>query len=359
MTLHQIYTDPSHPAGFSSIERLFQHAKKENPGLTRKNVVDFLSSMDSYTLYRRNSRRFDRLKFRVKGPRRILSMDIADMIRLEDFNDNFRYLLVCVDTFSRFARVVPLKTKTGTEVAKALEDHVLKHDQYPRIHVDKGKEFYNTVVQNMLKKHESELYSTFGSNTHAIHSERFIRTLKGRLFRWMKHNNTWRWIDTIQEICSAYNHATHRTFKNKYTPHDVHYNPELTPIIREMIYGKRDIKHVSRKLLKPQTTVRLAQLKSVFGKEHYPMNSEEIFRIKSAELKEGIPIYRLEDLKNKPVRGLFYHNDLVPTAEKDLYVIDKILKTRGRGRRKQYFISYLGYPAAFNEWITQNQLTKL
>ena len=86
------------------------------------------------------------------------------------------------------------------------------------------------------------------------------------------------------------------------------------------------------------------------------MNSVEIYRVKSAELKEGIPVYRLDDLKNTAVPGVFYNNELVPTAEKELYNIDQILKTRGKGKKKQYFVSFVGYPASFNEWIPASRL---
>jgi hypothetical protein len=366
--LHELYTDPAHPAGFSSIERLFLHAREQNPKVKREEVEEFLTHMDPYTLYRRNPRRFPRLKFKVKAPHRILSVDIADMIRVEKHNDGYRYALVGVDTFSRFAWMIPLKTKSGVEVAKTLEEHIFKPVPYPRLHVDKGKEFYNTTVQDMLRRYDSRLYSTYGSNTHAVHAERCIRTLKGRLFRWMNFNNTWRWIEVVPKIVEAYNHATHRAFKNKYTPYQVHYQPELAPIIRDMMNevpkprgrkGKKIVKRKGKKILKPGSTVRLSQLQSIFAKEQYPMNSEEIFRVKTSELKENIPVYRLEDLKNDPVPGLFYHNDLVPTAEKDLYVIDQILKTRGKGKKKQFFVSYVGYPSSFNEWITQKQLEKI
>jgi hypothetical protein len=251
-----------------------------------------------------------------------------------------------------------------------LEEHILQHERYPRLHVDKGKEFYNATVQGMLRRYESQLYSTFGSNTHAMHAERCIRTLKGRIFRWMNFTNTWRWIDVVPQIVRAYNTATHRTFKSKFSPDQVHHQAELTPVIRQMLYGKQpetsnhsvsvpETSNTRKKLLKEGATVRLSQLPFVFHKEQYPMNSVEIYRVKSAEVKEGLPVYRLEDLKRVPVPGVFYHNELVPTAEKEQYAIDQILKTRGRGKKRQHLVSFIGYPSSFNEWIPADQVEKI
>jgi hypothetical protein len=289
--MHALYTDPSHPAGFSSIERLFRYARQKDPKLKKCNVKAFLTHMDPYTLYKRNPRRHQHLRFKVKGPRRILSVDIADMIRLEKHNDGYRYALVAVDTFSRFAWMIPLKTKTGIEVAKALEDNILKRERYARLHVDKGREFYNVTVQNMLRRYDSQLYSTYGSNTHAVHAERCIRTLKNRLFRWMNFTNTWRWIEVVPKVMAAYNMASHRSFKNRFSPYQVHHQPELTPAVRELLYGERNLLPQKEKLYKTGTTVRLSQLRFIFHKEQYPMNSEEIYRVKSVEIKDDISVY--------------------------------------------------------------------
>ena len=46
-------------------------------------------------------------------------LDLVDMWSMEKFNDGYRFLLVCVDVFSKYAWVVPLKTKTGPDLVDA------------------------------------------------------------------------------------------------------------------------------------------------------------------------------------------------------------------------------------------------
>ena len=48
-------------------------------------------------------------------------MDLADMQSMQKFNNGYRYLLVCIDVFSKYAWVIPLKNKTGLSLVKAFK----------------------------------------------------------------------------------------------------------------------------------------------------------------------------------------------------------------------------------------------
>ena len=62
-------------------------------------------------------------------------------------NKGIKYLLTIIDVFSRFLRIIPLKRKTGQEVANTFS-RFLKERRPGKIWVDKGREFYNKDVQN-------------------------------------------------------------------------------------------------------------------------------------------------------------------------------------------------------------------
>ena len=69
------------------------------------------------------------------------------------------------------------------------------------------------------------------------------------------------------------------------------------------------------------------------------------------------PTYHLRDLKGESISGAYYGRELVrfePQPD-DLYKVD-IIRERGVGRRKQYFVTYFGWPEKFNEWISAEQL---
>ena len=81
----------------------------------------------------------------------------ADLIDMQEFsydNNGIKYLLTVIDIFSKFVWIVPLKGKTGQEVAIAFSS-IFKERRPSKTWVDKGREFYNKDVQKLV-----ELYST-------------------------------------------------------------------------------------------------------------------------------------------------------------------------------------------------------
>ena len=65
-----------------------------------------------------------------------------------------------IDVFSKFGWIKPLKDKRGESVARAFVK-IFKAGRRPRfLWTDKGSEFYNKHVKQLLKAHDVTLYST-------------------------------------------------------------------------------------------------------------------------------------------------------------------------------------------------------
>ena len=92
--------------------------------------------------------------------------------------------------------------------------------------------------------------------------------------------------------------------------------------------------------------------------------SKEIFYVDSRKLRGGIDVYKLRDAEGEILIGSFYRQELqrVKEPEKDkLYDIKKIVKSRvvkdKKGiERKQYFVSFVGFPAKFNQWVEESAI---
>ena len=82
-------------------------------------------------------------------------MDLADMQLLQKYNDGYRYLLVCIDVFSKYVWVVPLKNKTGSMLVEAFKIIFSSGCKPEKIMTDQGTEFFNKHVKTSL-----ELYNT-------------------------------------------------------------------------------------------------------------------------------------------------------------------------------------------------------
>ena len=85
------------------------------------NVKDFLIRQDAYTLHRPIKHRFRRRQIFTKGIDDLWQVDLVDMQSLALYNDGLKYLLTCIDTFSKYAWVRPLKNKSGLCVKQAYE----------------------------------------------------------------------------------------------------------------------------------------------------------------------------------------------------------------------------------------------
>ena len=74
---------------------------------------------DTYTLHAPARRHFKRNRVIVGGIDEEWQLDLADVQSLMQYNDGYRYLLVCIDVFAKYAWIVPVKSKTGTALVEA------------------------------------------------------------------------------------------------------------------------------------------------------------------------------------------------------------------------------------------------
>ena len=63
---------------------------------------------------------------------------------ISKFNKGFRFLLCVIDTFSKYAWVIPLKDRKRVSIVDAFQKILDISERKPnKIWVDKGSEFYN------------------------------------------------------------------------------------------------------------------------------------------------------------------------------------------------------------------------
>jgi hypothetical protein len=115
MSLSKVYYDSKHAAGFGSVAKLVKASKKK-----KRNVEEWLSGQDTYTLHKPARKRFPRSPYTVTNID-IWEMDLADLSSLSRYNDKHKYLLNVIDIFSRYALSVPRKEKTGTSITAGLK----------------------------------------------------------------------------------------------------------------------------------------------------------------------------------------------------------------------------------------------
>jgi len=209
--LKKIYSNPNHPGSFSGPEKLYQAVKSDGKfDLGRSRIRKWLQGNSSYTFNRIAHRKFKRNEVITAGLDALWDADLMDFTYYKKQNDNFCYILLTIDIFSRFTWLRPLKTKSSGDVItmmKSIFDDGRKPDA---MRTDKGKEFTNNAISNFYKEENVHHYVTF-NDTQANYAERCIKTIKTKIYRYMKKNNTHRYIDVVQDIVDGYNKSNHRS----------------------------------------------------------------------------------------------------------------------------------------------------
>lgn len=354
LEINNIYYNPSHPAGYASINKL---AKAMKGKMNREDVIKWLQSQETYTLHKPVHRKFPRNKYVLSNLNELWQADLSDMRTYSKYNDGFNYILCVIDVFTKYAYARPMKSKNSSTIKTCLESIFHEADATPtHIQSDKGTEFVSKDVQRYLKTKNVNYYTTNNPDIKASIVERFQRTLKMRMWRYFTHKNTYRYIDILQDLIYAYNHSYHSSIKM--CPCDVNSNNIMT--VWNNLYERTNYRNVTTSLpkLRIGDYVRITKYKHIFQKGYESNWSDEIFIITSVIDRSPLVVYTLKDLQNESIVGTFYEKELQkveydPTSS---YKIDKIISTRYSGNRKQVLVKWKGYPDKFNSWILASSL---
>ena len=221
-------------------------------------------------------RKFEKRKVHAAFKDNIWDADLADMQLLSKYNKRIRFLLCVIDIFSKYAWVVPLKDKKGISIVKAFQSILKQSNRKPnKIWVDKGSEFYNAYFKKWLRDNDIVMYSAHNEGRSVV-GERFIRTLKSKIYKYMTSISKNVYINKLDDIVNEYNNTHHITIKMK--PNDV----------KDIAYinTSKKINYKGPKF-KAGDRVRISKYKNIFAKGYTPNWSEEVFVIK--KVKNTVP----------------------------------------------------------------------
>ena len=84
---------------------------------------------------------------------------------------------------------------------------------FSTLQTDLGTEFTNKAFQSWLKHHNIHFSTTRNHEITASIAERFIRTIKEKLWRYFTHENKRKYTHVIGKLVHAYNHTFHRSIQ--------------------------------------------------------------------------------------------------------------------------------------------------
>ena len=120
-----------------------------------------------------------------------------------------------IDIFSKYTWAIPLNDKKEVSIVYAFQKILDRSKRKPnKLWVDKESEVYNNSFKKWLKYNDIEMYSVHNEEKSVV-AERFIRTLKNKIYKYMTAISKNVYINKLDDIVGEYNNTYHRTTKMK------------------------------------------------------------------------------------------------------------------------------------------------
>ena len=335
-----------------------------------KKVAKVLSKSDVYTTFREFKKPSKTPPIRTYGPNYLWEADLMFFTH-PDFassNEGFFYILAFIDTFTKAAGIMKLKTKDTKIVTEMMEKKFDNGDKPKYLRVDAGGEFLSHTFTQMCAKHNVKVYIAQEPIKCAF-IERFNRTFKRILVQLMERHNSVRWVDFIKPAISIYQSRKHSSIGM--SPDEAEDEENHAAIYKKLLrkYTKDDrIKYIKNKKLpkfRKGDIVKIFKKKGIFTRGFNQSVTKEYFTIYHIDRRLSKDRYYLKDLTGERIIGSFYSEYLVPftpPTNGGEYRIDPNFSDFKRKRIRgvpHIWVKWLGWPSKFNQWIPEADIRHL
>ena len=199
--ISDIYFDRS---GYGSKATTLKDAREKDKTITMKDVEEFFRKNVEVKEKPRGYNSFVAPKNNHTYQIDLFFMGYYDF----DEEQKFRGGLVCIDVLSKYAVVIPIKTKNGEDVLEATKEALGKMGKKPKmIYTDDERAIAGEDFKDYVEGENITLHRTRG---HPAFAERYIRTYKDMLFKRVeadekKGKQNIQWVDYNLEIMLTYN----------------------------------------------------------------------------------------------------------------------------------------------------------
>lgn len=259
---------------FPGLDALYKEAKHQNSKITYKDVKAFLKSTEEQQIFKRKPHKFFHLVSRLPFER--VQIDLLDLNTYIPRNNNgYRYILLLIDTFTRYVFGVPIKTRSTDDIYDALTSIIkeLQSEGFKISQIDCDNEtgFNANKIVNYLEKQNIKQNFNNPNDHNALGTiDRFCRTFRELLNKYCNSRNTTRWFDYYDTLINGYNHRIHRSLKTS----------PLNAISNNQYWlSKITDQSTNDTTIKIGDTVRLLKQKTLFEKGTSDNYTKEIFKV--------------------------------------------------------------------------------
>ena len=285
--IKEVYEDKEQ--GYGSIKDTFKQAVKKDPSIKLDDVKKYLDKQ-SFRQTQFTYKKFN--SYISPGPMYELEVDLVDFTEKAKQNDGFRYGLVAIDNFTKFAWVVPMKGKKAYNCIEAMKEIIEKFGGPPKqLYSDQEGAFETAGFIRFLNENKIK-HITSLSGAHTV--ERFNRTLKEKTQVRLDAMGLSRdkWVEQLKPILNKYNNTEHTT--TKMSPNEAKKpKNEMTVKFNLELKAKKNRQYPE---LNTDSQVRVMMKKDVKTKGYMPKWSKQVYKIMHIR---GGKEYMINDGKRK------------------------------------------------------------
>jgi hypothetical protein len=266
-------------------------------------------------------------------PFEMIQIDLLDYSKYSTRNRNYKYLLIGVDIFSRKAFAQPIKEKTPQQVKRAFETFSIIPTS---VYHDSGNEFKGEFLKYLDDNDIINMSARLGTHHSLGVVDKFSRTIKTMISKFMTANNTANYIDALDALIDIYNRTPHSSLLD-YTPNEVLGDLTIRNKIQKMNFEKikfnNELVAENQSKLSIGDEVRLKLKKKIFQKGYEQTYSTQTYPIvgfdgnnviiKDDERKRNIPFH---DVKQSFAKSV--------DSNKDKKTLDNLARSRARLARE-------------------------
>ena len=299
--LKQLFYSPKE--GFVNLQKLYNIAK--NLGFTYDEVKDFYYSQPVVQIMKplRKPKEFNSIIANYPGD--IFQLDIIVYDRY--VYHNYKYMLVCIDIYSRYLSVRPMTNRRIETITNAFEDiitHKIKVNKkmvydmgVPRL-LESDNEFNKKTFLDLLDKYDIQYRF---SDPNEIHKNAIVERCNGTIANLIQKirisTGRYDWYNYLNDVVYNYNHSLHSTIKEE--PFEVMHMDKFNHQIYKIIPNPYQI----------GDKVRILTEKTIFDKGDIIKASKEI--------------YVVEDIKGNRIKLLGVQKLYKPYELSRVYSLDE------------------------------------
>ena len=328
------------------------------PNEAKKNIDKKLAFSETFTKFRPFRKLKQTSPVYVYYKRQLFQADViffTDKLQIQA-NDNYRYILAVIDCYTKMVWLYKMRDKQTRTIIEKFKLLFQECGELPdNLQTDVGGEFDSQAFSSFIKNSGINHFFAYGDRKCSI-IERFNRTIQDILYPMMDHYDTHEWTKLMADAKQIYISRKHATIKMTPLQAELPTNQSILLKTYHSRYAKFKKKQAKFKV---GDHVRIAGLKNKFKRSYFQNYSNEVFQIHSILKNLPTPRYKIKDFNGTMITdGAFWPNELVKFNfnEQTEWKIKKVLDSRGKGRRKEILVKWLGWPDSYNQWILERSV---